>query len=470
MRWHDVARPVRMQRVALVAPAFAVRDVLVHVADAGVVEFDNAAAPPAAPGGEAAARLARAKTTEPRLARSKPNLNALEGAGRWDLLTGEAQLEEHAADAVTHGEAVAWLGWVPSTAVVPLRDLLAQCGSSVVALPRPPTATPPTLLRGEGAGGAFGPLVQTYATVPYADVDPTMVAGIAYTVMFGMMFADAGHGAVLALAALAARFGRFRLLAPLRRVWVFLACAGLSGIAFGVAYGEFFGPSGVLRVRWLNPLDQPVQLLVAAIAVGAVLLAGAYALGTVNRWREGGWRLALYATSGLAGGGLFFGLGSIVAGWYMDWGWLLAVGSIVVVVALTLAFAGLLAEAGGGSAGVVQAAIELFDTVVRLGSNVFSFARLAAFGLTHAALGFVVWQATTNLWRHGAAGAFAAAVVFLAGNALTFALEALVAGIQALRLEYYELFSRVFATEGHPFRPWHVPTVHEEALMTGEAR
>jgi V/A-type H+-transporting ATPase subunit I len=28
-----------------------------------------------------------------------------------------------------------------------------------------------------------------------------------------------------------------------------------------------------------------------------------------------------------------------------------------------------------------------------------------------------------------------------------------------LRLEYYELFSRVFQGEGRPFRPWHVPVV-----------
>jgi V/A-type H+-transporting ATPase subunit I len=40
---------------------------------------------------------------------------------------------------------------------------------------------------------------------------------------------------------------------------------------------------------------------------------------------------------------------------------------------------------------------------------------------------------------------------------LAFSLEALVAAIQALRLEYYELFSRVFVSRGRPFRPWHVP-------------
>ena len=43
------------------------------------------------------------------------------------------------------------------------------------------------------------------------------------------------------------------------------------------------------------------------------------------------------------------------------------------------------------------------------------------------------------------------------------ALGALVGAIQALRLEYYELFSRVFSSEGRPFTPWHVPLVRDDA-------
>ena len=141
--------------------------------------------------------------------------------------------------------------------------------------------------------------------------------------------------------------------------------------------------------------------------------------------------------------------------------WWVWVGVAVGTVGLGLAFAGLLAEAGGGAAGTMQAAVELVDTVVRLASNLVSFARLAAFGLTHAALGMVVWEATRALWAGGAAGAAAAVLVFVLGNVVTFSLEALVAGVQALRLEYYELFSRVFTGEGRPFRPWHVPVVSE---------
>ena len=46
-------------------------------------------------------------------------------------------------------------------------------------------------------------LVEAYATVPAHDVDPTLFAALAYMVMFGMMFADVGHGALLVLALLA---------------------------------------------------------------------------------------------------------------------------------------------------------------------------------------------------------------------------------------------------------------------------
>jgi V/A-type H+-transporting ATPase subunit I len=218
-------------------------------------------------------------------------------------------------------------------------------------------------------------------------------------------------------------------------------------------------------VLWLDPLEEPVTLLLAAVAVGAVLLAAAYALGTVNRWREGGWRLALYAPSGVAGAAVFLGLGLAAGGWWLGWAWpVAAAGPALAAGGLVLAFAGFMGEAGGGGAGAAQAAVELFDLVVRLGSNVVSFARLAAFGLTHAALGAVVWESATALWDGGAVAGAAAVVVFVAGNALAFSLEALVAAVQALRLEYYELFSRVFQGQGRPFRPWHVPIVSEDEV------
>ena len=467
MRWREALQPVGMERVALLGPSDGLRDLLVNVADEGTVALGEVPAENGtAATGPATARLRRLHaevTGAASLATSLPDLDRCEQAGRLDLIAGEAQVEQRSAQALVRGSVAGLVGWVPADSLAPLAERLASVGGAVVPLTRPPGIQPPTQLSSTGAAHEFAPLVDTYSTVPYADVNPSLLAGLAYVAMFGMMFADVGHGALLLLAAIAARLGWWSRLARLRRVWLFLAGAGAASMLFGALYGEFFGPTGVIPTLWLAPLDHPLELLGAALAVGALLLGGAYALGTVNRFREGGWRRAVFAPSGLAGATLFLGLGVVTASIYLGEVWLGLLGGAVALAGLATSYAGLLASAGGGAAGATEAAIELFDLVLRLGSNLVSFARLAAFGLTHAALGAVIWQATTGLWPRGLLGAAAAGLVFVAGNALAFALEGLVAAIQALRLEYYELFSRVFDSEGEPFRPWHVPLDPTEA-------
>ena len=115
-------------------------------------------------------------------------------------------------------------------------------------------------------------------------------------------------------------------------------------------------------------------------------------------------------------------------------------------------------EAGRGGVAVAETIVEVFDAVLRTAGNTVSFARLAAFGLVHAAhrrrpsstAPATVRGRPARLGR-GRGRCSSSAMP------LAFTLEALVAGVQALRLEYYELFSRVFAGEGRPFRPWNSP-------------
>ena len=457
-----------MQRIAVVAPQSGLRDALVAVADAGVVQLDD---PPSTEGmtlGEAAQRLQRLGSQDRQitamLSATAPDLEALEGAGRADLLTGEAQLQQYAAGAVQRREAAAIAGWCPADHMPALTARLGDAGSAVVPMPNPRSIDPPTLLGpAEGLQRGFATLVRTYGTVPYRDIDPTLWAGISYMAMFGMMFGDVGHGLLLVAGAAMIRMGWIRRFPALRPFWMFVAGAGAAATVFGALYGEFFGPTGVVPVLWLAPLDQPLRLMFSALAVGAVLLGIAHAVGAVNRWREGGVRLALYAPSGIPGAVLFLGVGVVVAGFIIGPGTLVTVGAVVGAVGVALAVIGLYAESGGGAAAILSAAVGGFDLVMRLGSNLVSFARLAAFGMTHAALGWAVWRGTVALWGHGWATAVAAVLLFVVGNAVAFALEALVAGVQALRLEFYELFSRVFIAEGRPFRPWRIPVVGSEA-------
>ncbi len=119
---------------------------------------------------------------------------------------------------------------------------------------------------------------------------------------------------------------------------------------------------------------------------------------------------------------------------------------------------GSVAAAGGGAAGVAEAAVELVDAVVRIGSNVLSFTRLAAFGVMHAALGMIVFAGARDVWG-GVVELARRRAHLRSGNVVAFSLELLVTGVQALRLEFYELFSRVFSGEGHAFSPWSLPVV-----------
>ncbi len=442
MRWPDVPQPTAMRRVAVVAPKQSWADVLAAVADRGVFEPDLA--PSDAP--DAASDDHRGRGDRGDQGTTGPTADAV-----------AAELRRVSAGAISDDDVTALAGWMPVADVGVVAECLEPLGGSVVELPWPAGAEVPTLLPERRGSAALRPLVDTYATVPYRDLDPIWFAAAAYVVMFGMMFGDVGDGLLLVAGGLLLRRARSPRLRGVRPMWPFIVTLGVSATVFGLLYGECFGPTGIVPALWMNPLDDPELLLVVAIGVGAVLLAAAYVLAIVNRWREAGPGAALWAPAGIAGAAVFAGIalvaGGVVGSEAAVWG----IGLVVAGIGLGLAAVGLHAEAGHGTAAGMQTGIELFDLVLRVGSNLVSFARLAAFGLTHAALGLVVWDATTSLWHGGGVGYLAAALVFVIGRVITFALEALVAGVQALRLEYYELFSRVFVGEGRPFRPWHVP-------------
>ncbi len=468
MALSDRAFSVRMRRVAVVAPSSRMRAVLVALAEIGVVDLAGASTGREGPALQALrhlqSRARRGAPTSPMLTRQEPDLEQLERNGARDVLAGEVELERRRGGAVAHGGFELLVGWAPVAALGQLTACLAALDGSLVELAAPRGQEPPTLLVPARGAAPFRPLVDTFGAVPYEDLDPTLFAAVTYCLMFGMMFGDVGDGLLIVAGALALRRTRSPRLRALRGVWSMLAAAGAAAAAFGLLYGEFFGPTGVVPTLWLAPLDDPTRLLVVAVIAGGCLLAAGHLLGIVNRLREGGARLALTASSGapglmllLAGALVAVGVGTNVAA-ASALG--LALGALAVV-ALVI---GLRWEAAPGGIALVEVLVGLLDALLRVLSNVFSFSRLAAFGLMHAALGKLVLDAAGGL-TGTPLGALAAAVVFVAGTALAFALEAFVAAIQALRLEYYELFSRVFARAGRPFRPWKLPL-----LSTKEAR
>jgi V/A-type H+-transporting ATPase subunit I len=103
----------------------------------------------------------------------------------------------------------------------------------------------------------------------------------------------------------------------------------------------------------------------------------------------------------------------------------------------------------GGSAGerLVVALVEGLETVINLFANTLSFLRVAAFSLNHVALALAVFTIAAEL------DSFGHGVALVLGNAVIIVLEGGIVAIQALRLMYYEGFSRFFAGDGVEFRP-----------------
>jgi V/A-type H+-transporting ATPase subunit I len=459
----DALSPVQMRRVAIVAIESRLRDTLALVADSGSVELDGELGPLAGPEVDALRRLERAgaSRTAPAVTATRCDLTELEQRSAWPLLAGEAELCRRAASAIHHGPVAGLVGWMAEAGVEPLRERLGGIGAAVVELPPPPWSEPPTQLRAGRMARPFRPLVDTYGPARYRDVDPTAFTAATFILMFGMMFGDVGHGLLLALFAVALLAVRRGRLLAVRRVWPLLLAAGVCAALFGLLYGEFFGPTGVVPTLWLDPVDDAPALLLAGVAIGAVLLMQSYAFGTVNRWREEGPAAAVVAPSGVAGTCVFVGGGLAAAGWYAGAVPAGIAGALIAAAGLALLATGYAVHAGRGGLAALEVSVEVVDAVIRTLASVISFTRLAAFGVMHAALGIIVWGAATSLWG-GLAGCAAAIVVLIGGNLVAFSLELLVAGVQALRLEYYELFSRIFAGEGRAFSPWHIPLTKEE--------
>ena len=96
---------------------------------------------------------------------------------------------------------------------------------------------------------------------------------------------------------------------------------------------------------------------------------------------------------------------------------------------------------------VVQSFFELFEVCLSYFSNTLSFVRIGAFAVSHAAMMGVVLMLAGN-------GGTGNLLVIILGNIIVCGMEGLVVGIQVLRLEYYEFFSRFYKGDGREFKPY----------------
>jgi len=216
---------------------------------------------------------------------------------------------------------------------------------------------------------------------------------------------------------------------------------------FGLFYGSIFGYEDIIEPLWLSPLHDPVRVLTVAVAFGVGFIVFTLMVNARNKWMSGQIGAALFDSTGLAG--LVFYLGAVgvlasLAGAadVAQPAWLLA----GLGISMVAAFKWFEARAGLGER-ILVTAIETLETAINLFSNTLSFMRVAAFSLNHVALSLAVFTLANGL---DASGHW---VTILLGNIVIIVLEGGIVAIQALRLMYYEGFSRFFSADGREFAP-----------------
>jgi V/A-type H+/Na+-transporting ATPase subunit I len=343
------------------------------------------------------------------------------------------------------GQLLAFTGWVPRSGVDALMAALeARFQGRYFSEVRGPDAVQagpvPSLVRYPGWLRPFVPLVASYGLPRYGEFDPTLPFALGYLLLFGAMFGDVGHGAVLVLLFLL--LGR-----PLKALrWVGVA-AGLASMGFGFLYGSLFGYEDVLEAVWISPMHDPGRLLTVTIGLGAAFIVLTLLASIHNHLAQGHRGRARGAASGLAG--LVFYLGALagaasLAGWG-EWGGLAALVALAGLAGVALH--SLVESHAPWGERLLVMVIETLETGINLFANTLSFMRVAAFSLNHVALALAVFALAQGL------GSVGQGVALVLGNAVVIVLEGGIVAIQAMRLMYYEGFSRFFSADGVPFTP-----------------
>lgn len=292
----------------------------------------------------------------------------------------------------------------------------------------------------------FRALVGQYGIPEYSEIDPTRLFAFSYILMFGMMFGDIGHGAVIVLAG-------FLLRHKIEGLFTFAAMAGISSMIFGLLYGSLFGYEHVIHPLWMSPMEDPSHMLVLALYWGIGFLVIANLLSIYNLLAIGQKQQAIFSNRGFAGLLLF--LGSVYAGYqYMVNNNFGIVELIIIGIPLSIIlWKHWLHMDGSIAEKTLLILIEALDNMINILSSTLSFLRVAAFSLNHVALALAVFTLA------GMMDTFGHVVTIILGNIFIIVLEGGIVAIQCLRLEYYEGFSRFFSGRGRRFEPLKIESV-----------
>jgi V/A-type H+/Na+-transporting ATPase subunit I len=317
----------------------------------------------------------------------------------------------------------------------------------------------PILLNNNSFAEPFESITELYSLPSFSNMDPTAIMAPFYFLFFGLMLADVGYGLIMAIACYMV-LRKNKIEGTLRKMLKMFFYCGISTAFWGVMFGSWFGDAipAVAKVFfnadfnikaiWINPMDEPMTLLIFSFLFGVVhLFVGmgmkAYMLIKDGKVLDALFDIGLWYVFIIGLGLLLFGE-SIIPGLGLVGKWLSIIGAVGLILTQGREKTNIIGKLFGGI-------MSLYSITSYL-SDILSYSRLLALGLATAVVSSVV-SILGSMGGDGFFGIIIFIIVLTIGHTFNIAINALGAFVHAARLQYVEFFGKFYEGGGEAFNP-----------------
>ncbi|MEM3832161.1 MAG: V-type ATPase 116kDa subunit family protein [Thermoprotei archaeon] len=351
-------------------------------------------------------------------------------------------------------------GWIPESAVNKLESKVSQLTEKVFYLkvedPREDEEIPVELAN-KGLLKYFELLTTVQGVPHYKEIDPTLIYAILFPIMYGMMFGDVGNG----LAILIWGFLFYKIHKPflgisrraLNRLGVIMMIGGISAMIFGILYGSIFLYENAFKPLWIRPTEDTNTIIAIALEFGVAQIIIALVLNIINNIGRREYKEAVLSGKGLIGliyyiVGVMLAINLIKSGLQLS-AFLYPENQPLTFTALAMLGLVFFSPAIKGShhslgESLMEGFGEFIEVFLSYITNSISYVRLAAFAIAHGVLANFAYILGESI-------GFVPSLIVV--NIMVILIEGFAAGIQSIRLIYYEFSTKFFRGNGVRFKP-----------------